>query len=84
MGKYLQIKEIGKVITGKTPSTEDASNFDGKYPFITPSDIKSFDEKYLLETERTLSEKGIKKLKNNILPKEAICFVCMRTICSIF
>lgn len=77
MGKYLQIKEIGKVITGKTPSTEDASNFDGKYPFITPSDIKSFDEKYLLETERTLSEKGIKKLKNNILPKEAICFVCI-------
>ena len=77
MGKYLQIKEIGKVITGKTPSTEDASNFDGKYPFISPSDIKSFDEKYLLETERTLSEKGIKKLKNNILPKEAICFVCI-------
>ena len=77
MGKYLQSKEIGKVITGKTPSTEDASNFDGKYPFITPSDIKSFDEKYLLETERTLSEKGIKKLKNNILPKEAICFVCI-------
>ena len=77
MGKYLQIKEIGKVITGKTPSTEDASNFDGKYPFITPFDIKSFDEKYLLETERTLSEKGAKKLKNNILPKDSICFVCI-------
>lgn len=77
MEKYLQIKEIGKVITGKTPSTEDASNFDGKYPFITPSDIKSFDEKYLLETERTLSEKGAKKLKNNILPKDAICVVCI-------
>lgn len=77
MEKYLQIKEIGKVITGKTPSTEDASNFDGKYPFITPSDIKSFDEKYLLETERTLSENGAKKLKNNILPKDAICFVCI-------
>ena len=77
MEKYLQIKEIGKVITGKTPSTEDASNFDGKYPFITPFDIKSFDEKYLLETERTLSEKGAKKLKNNILPKDSICFVCI-------
>lgn len=50
MEKYLQIKKIGKVITGKTPSTEDTSNFGGKYPFITPSDIKSFDEKYLLET----------------------------------
>lgn len=77
MEKYLQIKEIGRVITGKTPSTEDDSNFDGKYPFITPSDIKSFDEKYLLETERTLSEQGAKKLKNNILPKDAICFVCI-------
>ena len=77
MEKYLQIKKIGKVITGKTPSTEDTSNFGGKYPFITPSDIKSFDEKYLLETERTLSEEGAKKLKNNILPKDTICFVCI-------
>ena len=74
---YLKISDIGKVITGKTPSTEDASNFDGKYPFITPSDIKTYSEKYLLDTERTLSDLGADTLKGNILPKNTICFVCI-------
>lgn len=75
--EYKKINELGKVITGKTPPTEIAKYFDGKYPFITPSDISTFSEKYLLETERTISDIGKDKLKNNILPKNSICFVCI-------
>lgn len=77
MNEYARIKEIGKVITGKTPSTENEENFDGEFPFITPSDISTFDEKYIVETERTISSKGYKKMKNNLLPINTICFVCI-------
>lgn len=77
MKKYARIKEIGKVITGKTPSTENEDNFGGDFPFITPSDIRTFDEKYIAETERTISSKGYKKLKNNLLPMNSVCFVCI-------
>lgn len=77
MNEYSKIKEIGKVITGKTPSTENEENFGGDFPFITPSDISTFDEKYIVETERTISSKGYKKLKNNLLPMNTICFVCI-------
>lgn len=77
MNEYARIKEIGKVITGKTPSTENEENFDGEFPFITPSDISTFDEKYIVETERTISSKGYKKMKNNLLPMNTICFVCI-------
>ena len=77
MNEYARIKEIGKVITGKTPSTENEENFGGDFPFITPSDINTFDEKYIVETERTISLKGYKKLKNNLLPMNTICFVCI-------
>lgn len=77
MKKYARIKEIGKVITGKTPSTENEDNFGGDFPFITPSDISTFDEKYIAETERTISSKGYKKLKNNLLPMNSVCFVCI-------
>lgn len=77
MNEYIQIKKIGLVITGKTPSTTQEDNFDGEYPFITPTDIKTFDEKYIIETERTISQKGYNILKNNLLPSNAICFVCI-------
>ncbi len=77
MIQYAKIKEIGKVITGKTPSTENEENFGGVFPFITPSDISTFDERYVVQTERTISSKGYRYLKSNLLPMNAICFVCI-------
>ena len=71
------ISELGRVITGKTPPTENADFFDGNYPFITPSDIHTYDEKYLAETERSIAENGAKKLKGLCLPPRSICFVCI-------
>jgi restriction endonuclease S subunit len=38
---YLRIGEIGKVTTGKTPSTSKPENFDGVFPFITIPTAKS-------------------------------------------
>lgn len=77
MLKYKEIKQLGKVITGKTPPTEDESNFGGSIPFITPSDIKSFNEHYIVDTERTISESGSRYVSKNILPNDSICFVCI-------
>lgn len=74
---YKEISELGKVITGKTPPTENDAFFGGEFPFITPSDIHSYDEKYILETERTISSEGAKKLKGMLLSKGSICFVCI-------
>jgi type I restriction enzyme S subunit len=33
------LKDIGKVVTGKTPKTAIAENFGVDYPFITPRDM---------------------------------------------
>ena len=75
--KYVEIRELGEIITGKTPPTENQSFYDGDYPFITPTDIESFDKKYLYSTERTLSSLGAKKVKSCKLPAKSICFVCI-------
>jgi type I restriction enzyme S subunit len=74
---YKSISELGTVVTGKTPSTSVSEYFDGEYPFITPTDIATYNEKYLLSTERTISKAGSKVLKSNLLPPETICFVCI-------
>ncbi len=33
-----KIGSLGRVVTGKTPTTADSSNFGGPYPFITIPD----------------------------------------------
>ena len=53
---YKQIKDFGDIVTGKTPSTSDEENFSNDYPLITPSDIGSFFEKYIENTERGISK----------------------------
>jgi type I restriction enzyme, S subunit len=53
--------EVGKTITGKTPSTKEDSFWGGEIPFITPTDINN-DSRYCIPA-RTISEKGKESLK---------------------
>ena len=75
--KYVEIRALGEIVTGKTPPTENPDFYGGEYPFITPSDIVSFDKKYLQSTDRTLSTLGANKIKSSKLPANSICFVCI-------
>ena len=72
-----KFKDIGKVITGKTPPTSQLDLYGDVCSFITPSDIPSFEERYLSKTERGLSEKGLKKMQTILLPKDSIGVVCI-------
>ncbi len=73
--KQCTLSQIGKIITGKTPSTNDKSNYCGDIPFLTPSDDLS--GKYVVDTQRKLSAKGVEKVKNCVLPKNAVCVSCI-------
>jgi len=35
----VKIKNLGRVVTGKTPPTKNQEYYGDKYPFITPTDI---------------------------------------------
>jgi type I restriction enzyme S subunit len=76
--RRMRIKDIGKVITGKTPSTFDPLNFGGPYPFITIPDLKN--QRYIEKTERTLSEKGGRLMKGLKLPPKAVMVSCLATV----
>ena len=73
--KNIKLSEIGKIITGKTPSTKEKENFGGKIPFLTPSD--DMDSRYVLKTIRYLTDVGVNKLSNKIVPKNSICTSCI-------
>ncbi len=76
--RTVRLGDVGRVVTGKTPSTKDPENFGGDYPFITIPDLK--DQRYVRGTERTISEIGAGKLRTIKLPPNSVVMSCLATV----
>ena len=71
-----RIKDIGKVVTGKTPPKKiDNAYSEGGTPFITPTDID--DLPFVIYTNRYLSEDGVQAVKNSRISAGSICVTCI-------
>ncbi|WP_410467888.1 restriction endonuclease subunit S [Staphylococcus saprophyticus] len=68
-----KLKDIGDIITGKTPSTSNPKFYNGNYPFVSPLDIQN--HRFIKKTNKTLSEKGF--YSGRIIRKGASLFVCI-------
>lgn len=76
--KKCKIADLGRVVTGKTPSTKEKSYWGGDVPFITPKDLQA--QKHILSTERNISELGKQVIRNSVLPAGSICVSCIGNI----
>jgi type I restriction enzyme S subunit len=65
--------ESAKVITGRTPPTNDPSNYGHEHPFVGPADLGS--NKYIVKSEKYLSQKGFNKAVH--IPKNSILVTCI-------
>jgi type I restriction enzyme S subunit len=72
--EIVKILELGKIITGGTPSTSDKTYWNGSIPFITPADIK--ENKYVYQTERYITLEGASKV-GFLLPANTVLAVCI-------
>ena len=72
------IGDLGQIITGATPPTKKTEYYGTKYPFITPTDIET--DSRIVQTQRFLSQKGYEYNKNRLLPRNAVCVVCIGSI----
>ncbi|WQY07252.1 restriction endonuclease subunit S [Helicobacter pylori] len=73
--KTYKLKNIGKIVTGKTPKTSNLDFFNGKYKFITPNDLH--DTYRVIKTPRTLSDSGLKSIQNNTIDNTSILVGCI-------
>ena len=76
--KKCKIADLGRVVTGKTPSTKEKSYWGGDVPFITPKDLQA--QKHILSTERNISELSKQVIRNSVLPAGSICVSCIGNI----
>jgi type I restriction enzyme S subunit len=76
--KEYRLGELGKIITGKTPSTKDSSLYDGHIPFICIPDLG--ESKRVIKTNKTITSKGANTVKNLLLPANSVVVSCIATI----
>ncbi|SEG46704.1 type I restriction enzyme, S subunit [Bryocella elongata] len=73
--KKMEIGEVGRLVTGRTPPTENPEYFGNDFPFITPGDMHQ--GKYVRSTTRSLSEKGAALLSRIKVPAGSVCVSCI-------
>lgn len=74
--EHYSISQIGKVITGSTPPTNDKSNYDGDLLFCSPGDVG--EQKYISSTEKRVSPKGF--ALGRPLPPNSVIVTCIGLI----
>ncbi|REK68380.1 MAG: restriction endonuclease subunit S [Cohnella sp.] len=72
------VKDLGKVITGKTPPTSVKENYGGPIPFVKIPDMHG--NIYPLETELTLSERGANTQRGKLIPANSLMVSCIATV----
>lgn len=69
-----KLGDLGRVITGKTPSRARTDYFGSDHPFVMPSDF-GFMNYYCRDVAQGVSETGFEKHKNQTIPRDAALYV---------
>ncbi len=68
------LKDLGKIIGGATPPTNNPKNYGNKISWITPKDLSTLQGRYIKKGNRSISRLGFKSCSCVLLPKHAILF----------
>lgn len=70
------IAGLGRVVTGKTPPTDNRDYYGGEELFVSPKDLAR-DSYYVFDTETKITAKALQKFKNQVLPQDAVLFTSL-------
>ena len=72
--------EVAEIRNGATPSTQIGAYWNGSIPWCTPTDITATPGKYLLTTERRVTEAGLASCAASLLPVGTLLLCSRATI----
>jgi type I restriction enzyme S subunit len=75
----VRIKDIGRVVTGTTPPTQNEAYYGNDFLFIKPSDITPALRR-VFASETMVTKEGHDYLRGKALPRNSTCVVCIGTI----
>lgn len=69
-----KIEDLGKVISGGTPSTKNERYWGGDIAWITPKDLSKHDSMFIFKGERGITEEGLKNSSAYTVPTGTVLF----------
>ena len=70
--KEVKIEDIVTVKSGTTPSTKKPEFWDGSINWTSPKDITNLNGLFLFETERKITDLGLKQISSGLLPEGSL------------
>ncbi len=71
----MKIKDIGTVVTGKTPATSHTEYYDGDYMFVTPNELHGGYK--VSSSEKTITDAGLKSIESNTIDGISVLVGCI-------
>jgi type I restriction enzyme S subunit len=66
--------EVAEVVGGGTPRTENANNFGGDIPWITPADLSGYRDKFIANGARNITQAGLENSGARLMPAGSVLF----------
>lgn len=66
------IGEVCEVVSGATPKTGNPEFWGGDIAWVTPKDLSELGQKYLTDTPRKLTGKGLRSCSSRLLPPQSV------------
>ncbi|MCQ8116083.1 restriction endonuclease subunit S [Methylomonas rosea] len=70
----VELADIGKIVSGGTPSTKETAYWGGSVSWISPADLTGYCSKYISEGNKSITEEGLKNSSATIMPAGSIHF----------
>ena len=69
-----KLNQLGKVVSGGTPSTVKPEYWGADIPWITPKDLSSHQGKYISKGERSITTEGLNRSSATLVPRGTVLF----------
>ena len=77
---YGNILDIADLLSGGTPKTKVQEYWDGGIPWVSAKDASNSNGTFILQTERTISQRGLENSNANLLPKNTTIITARGTV----
>ncbi|MCY4183398.1 MAG: restriction endonuclease subunit S [Gammaproteobacteria bacterium] len=72
--EWSRIDELGKVVSGGTPSTKVSEYWEGDIIWFAPSDLTGYKRKFIERGAKTLTREGLAKSSAKLMPAGSVMF----------
>lgn len=70
----LQLKDVGKIISGGTPKTAINDYWGHEVSWITPADLSGYHQKFISKGKKSITKKGLENSSAKLMPAGSVLF----------